>query len=770
MLDAQAPESPPDHFLTRRHRVGIAALFSVLYLLILSFTSLSTVFPSGKSPRLAGPDAYYHLRHAEAVAANYPHILRPDPMTSFPTGETGINQGGFDLAVATLSKISLGLLSPKAILIVISPLCALLACLWVANWLSREAGDLPACLFLLFSLAYPGSLNVVAALGQGDHHAFEVLMAVAIAWSLSWLFRVETSPKMAPLAALPLILLYFSWAGAALQLLMVGGVFYFRAWNPDIDDKTLNRKGALYGLTLVLVVGLMDQLVPWLTIWRTSYRLFLLAGILLTVGYPVLVALAGRLRRYPALGAFGFLFLALLGAMAHPVTREYLGLLGEERSSAISEHSVVTLGLLYRWFGPLPLLAVLGLLALVWKKRLWWASVPLIYAGGLLFFWLYTKDFVYYSPIAVAAAAAYALSLQRAAKFALAVAVPIACLSLLGSTGVQSPWIPVSLAQETMLVTNGLESASEWLHKNYENRDSGDDYGLVAPWDLGNILAQTAAVPVGWSQTHSPLLSKILYADQPDIAYKVLTGGEKPFRYIYLPARNLSEKYITELGLAGVPLGAEFTAERTLKWQDRPVTTLKTLPRHDLALLNRLYWKKGEDLGHYRLVFETPEKSLHTQKLYPATNSVELHSSPVDEKALKALQPLLDFPNVPLETSRGVMVRARVAPEVRIFEIVAGAVIVGQAAPKSVVTAELELYSPASKAVWTTTWSTKADAKGDWSLRLPYPTDQPISTVSGTVRVRGNYRLEVGKRLLTFPLSEAMIRNGSTLKLGEKNL
>ncbi len=762
MTEAQSPEKTEETW-TRRLRWLAAAVFAALYLLMLSATAYPTVFPSGRPARLAGPDAYFHLRHAEAALANYPRLLRPDPMTNFPHGEIGINQGFFDLSVATVSKISLGLLSPKAILIVISPLCALLALLWCARWLSRESGDLCAGLFLLFSLAYPASLNSVAALGQGDHHAFELFMAVTIAWSLKWLFRPTTSWKMAPIAALPLLWLYFSWAGAPLQLLLVGGVFYFRAWNPEISDERLAAKGSLYGLTMLIVVGGMDLVLPWTTIWHTSYQLFLLAGTLLFAGYPFLVRLAGKTSRFPALGASGLLVLGLVAAIAFPTTRGFLLQLVEQRTDRISEHVPITLGLLHIWYGPLWVLAIFGVLLLLWRRKLWWANLPLVYAGGLVLFWLQTRDFVYYSPPPLAAAAAYALTGWRWKKLTSGLALVVTLIPVIPGAGVNPPWMSPQVARDAMLISDGLESASAWLREvEPANKES---YGILAPWDLGNILAQTTRTPVGWSQTVSTQLAQLLYSDRPDAVYRQLSRGEKRFRYIYLPARNLAEKFISEMGVAGIPVGAAFSFDRNIIWEGQKVGILKTLPPFDTMLLNRLYWGLGENLGHYRLVYESAEQSLHTQKLHPEKASVELHSRPVSKEEQESLQPLLRQPNVPLETSRGIMVRAKLAPEVRIFELVPGAVVTGNAAPGTAVMAQLRLHSPTSGRSWLAHWRTQAGAGGVFLLRLPYPTTGPISRVVGTVVVQGPYKITVGTTVSSFQIDEYSVSRGTTLKM-----
>ena len=770
MTDAQQLETPPSQSRSRSLKAIVAILFSLGYLAILCATAYPTVFPEGRPARLAGPDAYFHLRHTETILENFPVISRFDPMTNFPNGEVGLNQGFFDLSVAIISKLSLGLLSPKAILLVISPLCALVVALWCAHWLSREVGDVAAGGFLLLSLAYPGPLNTIAALGQGDHHVFELLLAVAIAWSLKRLFEPATSWKTAPLAALPLLWLYFSWPGAPLHLLLVGAVFYFRAWNPEISDRQLALKGSLYGLTLTLVVGVMDWAVPWSTIWNTSKTIFWPAGLCLFLGYPLLVGLADRARRFPSLGAFSILALALGLAWQYPTTQNYLLALGGERSSAIAEHVPLSVSLLNLWYGPTWPLAIAGVALLVWRRKLWWANLALIYGGGLVAFWLTTKDFVYYAPPVIAAAAAYALTCWKWPRgFALILPALVAPALFLPNR-VQLPWMTPAVAQDSMMVSDGLESASAWLRAVHDSRESGEEYGLVAPWDLGNILAQTAAVPVGWSQTHDPRLSQIFFTDRVDVAYRVLTEQSKPFRYIYLPARNLSEKYLTELELAGIPIGAEFTVSE-IPYNNASVPVLKPLPRYHQTLVNRLYWKKGEGLGQYRMVYETAEQSLHTQKLYPEAQSIELHSRPVNPKAIEGLKPLLDFPNTPLPTSRGLMAKGRLAPEVRLFELVAGATVQGEAPPNSDVTAELRLSSPASGKSWVISWSAQADSKGKWELRLPYPTDRPLALAPGTITVEGKYRLTTTKKVLTFSLSESMIQSGSTLQVGgEKKL
>jgi asparagine N-glycosylation enzyme membrane subunit Stt3 len=104
--------------------VVILTLFAVLWLACSVIPSYSYIFPEGRQPRMAGPDAYFHLRHTEAVLAHYPVIERFDLMTNFPDGEIGLNQGFFDVAMATISKIT-GL-APVLVLAWVSPFLMLI--------------------------------------------------------------------------------------------------------------------------------------------------------------------------------------------------------------------------------------------------------------------------------------------------------------------------------------------------------------------------------------------------------------------------------------------------------------------------------------------------------------------------------------------------------------------------------------------------------------------------------------------------------------------
>lgn len=94
-----------------------------------------------------------------------------------------------------------------------------------------------------------------------------------------------------------------------------------------------------------------------------------------------------------------------------------------------------------------------------------------------------------------------------------------------------------------------------------------------------------------------------------------------------------------------------------------------------------------------------------------------------------------------------------------LYEIVAGAVIVGSATPGSRVTAELRLRSPAgTPLIWTTRQRT--DENGEFRLRVPYAT---IGMADSGITPMGPYRLRNYQGVVEFDVTEASVRDGATI-------
>ena len=132
---SNTPKSPGP----RQRDAIILVLFAALWLACSVIPSYPYIFPEGKRPRLAGPDAYFHLRHTEAVLAHYPIIERHDLLTNFPDGEVGLNQSFFDVAMATIVKLT-GL-APVIVLAWLSPVSAV-------DGVEQQSADVGSCLRL----------------------------------------------------------------------------------------------------------------------------------------------------------------------------------------------------------------------------------------------------------------------------------------------------------------------------------------------------------------------------------------------------------------------------------------------------------------------------------------------------------------------------------------------------------------------------------------------------------------------------------------------
>ena len=103
-------------------------------------------------------------------------------------------------------------------------------------------------------------------------------------------------------------------------------------------------------------------------------------------------------------------------------------------------------------------------------------------------------------------------------------------------------------------------------------------------------------------------------------------------------------------------------------------------------------------------------------------------------------------------------VEAPARDRVAVFEIVPGARVAGAAPPNATVRFELALSAGHGR----TWYRTRAEASpaGRYELRLPYPTDVPVS---GQVRALSEYRVRCGTQSAALELHEADVRAGATV-------
>lgn len=748
----------------RRLLLGVGLVFFILWLGCRSMPMLPYLHPDDSEPRLAGSDPYYHLRHARAILEHFPIYERYDEMSAFPKTERGMNQGFFDLGVATLSKVTGGLISPLQTLTWISPVLAGLALLLIFGWLCRVQSRECGSVFLLLSLAYPASLLSTASAGFGDHHMAELFLALLLVFALDWLLKPETSWKWAPLATVPLYLIFMTWAGAPIHLLLVGCAFYVRLWTDAGTDQARSTalKATLFGASLGVMVEISTLVYSNSILWYSGLIAFRYGYGALTVGAFPLMLLARKTPPKPRPLVALLLLVVPALVLNHPLFQQSLKHMSDDRTRFIAEHVEVTPTLIWFWWGPLILTVLAAPLVLGLRKRLKAVSVPLVYGGGLLLLWALTYDFAYYVPPIVCACAAYLLCVRKGHPKPLAVGV-LLVLPLL-PLGLQPPLMRPEMAQEAMVVTDGLAEASEWLRGQARKQDKAT-YGLMAPWDLGNILACTAETPVGWSQTSWPDLAQKFFSTDPDAVYHDLVSQSKKFRYVLIPAGNLNQKLAAEMTLAGLPTDLMIEKGAVVQVGEQKVPLYQTTQRTNLSLMFQLFRNRASNLGHYRLVYESQQKVVEALRVNRTLSQVQFVALPASEQELEALKPLLNATGEIFETSRGLLANLSASPAVRVFELVPGAVLEGKAPAKTYIGAELDLYSPTTAENWTGTWGTWTDESGKFSLRLPYPTDGPLSEEKGTVVVKGSYRVLISGQPHPLEVSEQQIQSEAYLTL-----
>jgi len=738
--------------------VGVGLLFLLLWLAARAYAIYPLLYSDPDRPRLSGADSYFHLRHSEDVARNYPLVSRIDRMSNFPYPERGLNQGGYDVLVATLGKLTFGVLSPRQILTWLAPLLTGLSALMLAVALVKRESLWCGLLFLLLVLCFPGPLSQIASLGNGDHHGWEVFLQTLLLLSLTWALQDRCPVRYSVLPALVLLLFFFSWAGSPLHLFFTGACFF--AWalvdhEPEARPG-LVKKGLFVGAMLVLIPVAVDHFADPLIIWDRALQIYLLGGGALMVGFPPLVLLSQRLPFKRRVAASLILLVAVvLTIRLVPILWGEFEALISRRSSTIAEHVAVTPGVLFAWYGLTPFSLLLSPVLLWREGRIRPYLIPLVYGFGITFFWIYTRDFNYYAPLIVAGASAYCLSRLPWRGWTPAALILVAGISVLPLPNQARPWLLPSGARELVLHSNGIEQASRFL-ASVKDQNPGE-YGLLAPWDLGNVLAYTTKTGVAYSQTHSPSQAKLFYLKAPDQVYRWMK--RRKLRFILIPARNIEQKLATDYSLTGRNPVELMKKGSDITWEGRTFNLPDYNESVQRLFIVQLFDGLAKDLGHFRLVFESPQQVVRAQRLTDDLENFSFMALEVSPQEAEALGPLFKTKNTVYPTSRGLLVNAHLGPEVRVFERVPGALIVGKTSrPQAPVGAYISLSSPASDKPYILTWRGLSDSLGNFELRLPYATKRAVYDLEGSVVVNSNYRVECDGKTYEVEVTEEQVQ------------
>jgi len=546
-------------------------------------------------------DAWYHLRHAQNLAAHFPLRSGYDPYGIYPDGQRVVTGPLWDYALAGIPWIvSLGAPSTRSVEVWSAWLPALLGALvpflgfFVARGLG--CGRAMAVLAGLWLAATPGAFLWVSRLGYPDHHAAETILALSV---LGLLLRELPPGENAARR-------WFSPAGLALGLCFLNRPTV--VFLPGILILTLVFRPEAWRAVLRASLTALAVFAPFSGFYQSEYAWA-------SLGATALAALAARLLSRLPVWARLPAWIGLAGAMAFAIVRLpdvlKLGKFFTPGSieSTVSELTPLfvriewyTVQAMYRQAGcawPLGLIGIAWAAVEAWRKsnaRLAlmavWATV--MTAAGI---WQ-TRSAIYLSP-ALVILAVFVLARLRPARLVpvvalvlIAIQLPDAYASARGGLSVMDDW---RLALK-WLRTHTPEPVTTpgWKGDPFLAHYSGNEraaYGVGVWWDEGYLTQYLAHRPPtsNGTQVGGLKMAAFYVSQDPDAPVKLgakyllvdksacFFGGGPNFRF-------------ATLALLAGRLPSEFY--RTIRWAGRNVGVYRSAYYHTMAA--HLYLHDGE--------------------------------------------------------------------------------------------------------------------------------------------------------------------------------
>jgi asparagine N-glycosylation enzyme membrane subunit Stt3 len=712
------------------------------------FASQGVFFPE--------PDAYYHLRRIAYSVAKFPASLETDSYINFPSGAKPIWTPLFDWLLALGLRTIPGARSDEAlerILVWVPPLLGALCVLALYALARRHFGARVAMLAGALLAVLPAHFWY-SQLGFLDHHVAVALASVLVLWALLATLRADSlRPALALGVALAAALLL--WPGCLLEVALVATALLTRivqTADPALARTRARRFAAAFAIAALLVAppGLTSEWPRWgelsplvlsrfqpLVLAAAALWLAALAALWRWAGVPASAAV-----RLIAAGGVGSALALLLVAGAPELCtgladawawlarrEEFQAVVGESAPLLASQRSARLAG---RLLTPLVWTTPALLAALVWlaRRRGPWPAGAVVAGWCLAFFGaaLAQRRFVasLAAPFALAVAAcavpaacelrrrlagrraagAFALGAIAAALFALARPVaafyahPVANLgrAARGEPPVIRGW------QRTQ---RGLVPLARWLAlhspptSGWLDPAARPEYGVLAAWGDGHLLRWVARRPVVQDNFGDDVGARNFALAE---RYYAATSEQEALAIL----TDLQVRYVVVRG-SGSGHGGGYAPE---------------------SLFARLHWLKGSSgslgagsegavirvaaLAHHRLLFDAEARDARAGESRPAY---------------------------------------------KLYEIVPGARVAGNAAPGALVTLRLPVHAgSAGRFVYAN--ETTADMSGRYALTLPYANEGALTDVRPAAR----YELRSGETRATLAIDESAVREGRRLE------
>lgn len=706
--------------------------------------------------RLLGNDPWFHTRHAQATARDWPHLQRYDAHTHYPQGLRTTHVGLYDLGLATAIRVAGAhedVQAGRRIVAWAPPLLGGLCLLLAAGLAGLLAGRWAALAAAALLWAWPAEYASRAALGFADHHVIEPLLALAALATLSAALARAPS-RRALLSGAPLLVFLFSWAGAPVYVGLFGlalGLVLVWAASRGLDTgHTVARWAMGVGGCFAVIVSIWPEAAmdP-----RGTLPTVAALGVL-----AVAASLSPRMGRRPgALLLFGVVILGL-GALWPPVADRLGDLLGV-RSSLVVEHRAADLLALG------PALALTGLAGVLgWRQSQPGIVLSAGVALGLTGLWVLTRDFAYAVPPLVAAVGATAPALLPRGRRHVWAAL------LVGAVAWRAA-VPLVPSAGGSLLDGAWSEALTWLRTHTPapgvpavgppDMDLAGTEGVLAGWDYGHLIAAVAGrAPVASHGPHKGAATFFLATDEA-AALAALTadcGPGERVRWLLIDVESAYTHVIAHAQQLGrVP--ADYFELQPVEVAGRTTQEPKPGPAWAQTLGARLWAGHGSGLAQLRLVWQSPQQTLATSMVRP-TGQTETRAVPITPETQAIVAPLLAGAAVP--SPSGVFFGGRMAPQIRLYEHVVGAVLRGRGQPGEVLTLALRLRTAAGGLVWQR--SITVPGSGTWTARVPYPTE---GAWTSAVQVEGAYvLLRGGQGVGRVQVPESAINQGALIELG----
>ena len=738
------------------------------------------VFDNGDNIRLLGVDSLFHIRHAKYTLENYPKILRKDTGASYPDARQNDASGLFGVAISSLTLLAYGekasINELAKVSVWLTPALSTITCLFLfllVRLLSNNSiGIIAVCFFVL----YPGKSLDRSILGFIDHHAAEYCLSLAISLGIAVLFRRirqgkhQISWKRSIFSALPLVLLIYTWQGAPLVLFLVNIVFFIYwcfALAKGYALKPIAYASFQYGILILcssffvagsstlLVIGSIALAIGGLCFWQlqtisviASWKRFASAFLVISAALTLIL-----IFQCTGMGKF------------------FYNLVFEQSKNYIFEEAVASVQTFFYLFGIVGALAILSALitpVMIWKDQLPdEAIVPTVFGVTWFCIWWMSGDFDYLVPCYVAVFAAlfvymFSCYIRRETRLVFFFSCGILLIAPIYPLKVVSlPWVEQSKLVGMTIYSNAWYESAAWLKNNTpepartpltdsSNEDPENkkhDYGVIAAWDFGNVIASHGnRIPV-WSGLPSSYIPKWLLAQDEQMSLSVLaerTTSDKEIRYAIVDSQTYGPLIHAKSKFIDTPIQAIKHGQVNVDGKIVPLVKLDQT--HSSSIITKLYAEDGVELSHYRLVYESADKTynagfvqLNSGLQFNQFNYAPKSLAIKNDREYERYQSWTKASVVTID--HGYLLDGQIHSTIKVFEIVKGITVKGQAQPKDIIQARLELESKTTGRRFVYQRTAQADAEGDFELVVPYPTDRNVKY--SDIVALGDYELWV---------------------------